>query len=97
MALLRDVSGINTAVNLDTTTKGTNLLNPINFGLGFDKNGYQVGVTGTIPNITAPAVSNTLFHLGWAGCPHMNVSFFYVLSSKNRSPIKYNGQVSKVP
>jgi len=87
----KDVSGINTAVNLDTTTKGTNLIQPINFGLGFDKNGYQVGVTGTIPNITAPAVSNTLFHLGWAGCPHMNVS----ATTATGKAFKINGLVKK--
>jgi len=87
----KNVSGINTAVNLDTSTKGTNLLNPINFGLGFDKNGYQAGVTGTIPNITAPSVSNTKFHVGWAGCQNFNVS----ATTANGKAFILNGLVKK--
>merc|ERR1712130_132541 len=53
----KDVSGINTHLNMNTTTKGTNFPQPINFGFGLEKSGYQFGVTGTVNDITAPAVS----------------------------------------
>jgi len=61
-------------LNLDTSTKGTSFLQPINFGLAFEKSGYQLGVTGTVDNITAPSVSKTQFHVGWAGCKNANVN-----------------------
>jgi len=70
----KDVSGISTTLDLATSTKGTNFIQPINFGLGLEKSGYQFGVTGTVENITAPAVSKALFHLGFAACSNMNVS-----------------------
>merc|ERR1712127_387191 len=43
----KDVSGIATALKLETSAKGTNFIQPINVGLGFEKKGYQFGVTGT--------------------------------------------------
>lgn len=70
----KDVSGIGTMLNLDTCTKGTSFLQPINFGLAFEKSGYQLGVTGCVENITAPSVSKTQFHVGWAGCKNANLS-----------------------
>jgi len=70
----KDVSGIGTMLNLDTCTKGTSFLQPVNFGLAFEKSGYQLGVTGTVENITSPAVSKTQFHVGWAGCSNANLS-----------------------
>lgn len=69
----KDVSGINTHLNMNTTTKGTNFLQPINFGFGLEKSGYQFGVTGTVNDITAPAVSKNVFTVGWAGCSNFNV------------------------
>ena len=69
----RDVSGIATALKLETSAKGTNFIQPINVGLGFEKKGYQFGVTGTIPSITAPAFANPKFAVAFAGCSHFQV------------------------
>jgi len=70
----KDVSGIATALKLETSAKGTNFIQPINVGLGFEKKGYQFGVTGTIPSITAPAFANPKFAVAFAGCSHFQVS-----------------------
>jgi len=70
----KDVSGILTTLNLDTSTKGTSFIQPVNFGLGFQKAAYQFGVTGTVENITAPALSKTQFHLGFSPCPSGGMS-----------------------
>jgi len=87
----KDISGICTNLDLDTSTKGTSFIQPINFGVGFAKSGYQLGVTGTVENITTPAVSKALFHVGWAGCPHMNVS----ATTATGSDWMINGMVKK--
>ena len=60
---------------MTTAMKGVSL-KPVDFGLAFAKQGYQVGVTGTIPNVAAPSVTNTKFRVGFGGCPHFNVCVY---------------------
>ena len=70
----RDVAGIATVFDMTTAMKGVSL-KPVDFGLALAKQGYQFGVTGTIPNVAAPSVTNTKFRVGYAGCSHFNVRF----------------------
>ena len=72
--LFRNISGINATLDLKTGLKGLSSLAATNVGLGFDKNGYQFGVTGTIPNLAAPSFTNAKYSIGFAGCSHFNVS-----------------------
>ena len=72
--LFRNISGINATLDLKTGLKGLSALAATNIGLGFDKNGYQLGVTGTIPNLAAPSFTNAKYSIGFAGCPHFQVS-----------------------
>jgi hypothetical protein len=69
----KDVAGIATVFDMTTAMKGVSL-KPVDFGLAFAKQGYQFGVTGTVPNVAAPSVTNTKFRVGFGGCPHFNVS-----------------------
>ena len=70
--IIRDVAGIATVFDMTTAMKGVSL-KPVDFGLAFAKQGYQFGVTGTVPNVAAPSVINTKFRVGFAGCSHFNV------------------------
>lgn len=68
----KNVSGINMVLDMTSSLKGVSP-GPVDFGLAFDKDGYQLGVTGTA-GIPSFAVSNTKFRLGFAGCGHFNLS-----------------------
>lgn len=65
----KNISGINATLDLKTGLKGLSSLAATNIGLGFDKNGFQFGVTGTIPNLAAPSFTNAKYSIG-AGCPN---------------------------
>ena len=73
----RDISGINTCIDLSTGLKGLSALNATNVGIGFEKNGFQLGVTGTIPNLAAPSFEKAKYAVGMAGCPHFQVTFLF--------------------
>lgn len=77
--IIRDVAGIATVFDMTTAMKGVSL-KPVDFGLAFAKQGYQFGVTGTVPNVAAPSVINTKFRVGFAGCSHFSVCLFLVMS-----------------
>ena len=79
--IIRDVAGIATVFDMTTAMKGVSL-KPVDFGLAFAKQGYQFGVTGTVPNVAAPSVINTKFRVGFAGCSHFNVRFFLNVTQK---------------
>ena len=79
--ITRDVAGIATVFDMTTAMKGVSL-KPVDFGLAFAKQGYQFGVTGTVPNVAAPSVINTKFRVGFAGCSHFNVRFFLSVTHK---------------
>ena len=75
----RNVSGINMVLDMTSSLKGVSP-GPVDFGLAFDKDGYQLGVTGTA-GIPSFAVSNTKFRLGFAGCGHFNVNHLFFVDS----------------
>jgi len=67
----KNVSGINTVLDLTSTMKGVSP-GPVDFGLAFDKGGYQVGITGS--STLSGELSGTKVRLGFAPCSNMNAS-----------------------
>merc|ERR1712131_60077 len=70
----KNISGIATTFDMKTGLKGLSSLAATNVGLAFAKDGYQFGVTGTIPNLAAPSFTNAKYSIGFAGCSHFNTS-----------------------
>lgn len=70
----KTVSGIATTFDMKTGLKGLSSLAATNIGLAFAKDGFQLGVTGTIPNLAAPAFTNAKYSVGFAGCSHFTTS-----------------------
>lgn len=70
----KTVSGINTTFDMKTGLNGLSSLAATNIGLAFEKDGFQLGVTGTIPNVCAPSFTNAKYAVGFAGCSHFTVA-----------------------
>jgi len=67
----KNMSGVDICLDLVSGIKGT-APKPMDLGLSFVKNGYQLGYSAKIDNVLAPSVSNQLFRLGFAGCSKLN-------------------------
>merc|ERR1712176_1353846 len=65
---------VNTSIDLKTGLKGLSALAATNVGIGFEKNGFQLGVTGTIPNLAAPSFEKAKYAIAMAGCSHFQVA-----------------------
>ena len=59
---------------MKTGLNGLSSLAATNIGLAFEKDGFQLGVTSTIPNVCAPSFTNAKYAVGFAGCSHFTVS-----------------------
>lgn len=70
----KNISGVNTCIDLKTGLKGLSALAATNVGIGFEKNGIQLGVTGTIPNLAAPSFEKAKYAIAMAGCSHFQVA-----------------------